>query len=265
MAVVLGAIAALVGVPRFALAQLDAFEFEIYPYQTHARGVAELESLNSFVAKGHAQGGGTARGDIPSDRMYRTAFEFTYGLTDKLEASAYVNLAHANADSFRYAGSKFRLRGSLFEQGQLPVDLGWYLELEWHKVPEFDDTELELEFKPIIEKDFGRLEIDLNPKVEKALNGPNQNKALEFGYGAGLYYNYWRVFSPGLEFYGGIGLIDDTDPIHEQQHYIFPVFRGILPYGLEYNLGAGFGLTRGSDQVLVKLNLEFEHFIGRLF
>jgi hypothetical protein len=256
----------LILLARPAVAQVDPFEFEVYPYQTVGKGVVELESLNSFVAKGHSEGGeGTARGDYPSRQMYRTAVELTYGLTSKLEAAAYINLAHPNGTSFVYAGSKFRLRGSLFEQGQLPVDLGWYLELEWHKVPQFDDTELELEFKPIIEKDFGRLEIDLNPKFEKALNGPDQSKAIEFGYAAGLYYNYWREFSPGLEFYGGVGLMDDSDPIHEQQHYIFPVFRGLLPYGLEYNFGAGFGLTRGSDQVITKLNIELERFVGSLF
>lgn len=259
---------ALLGVlvARRARAQVDPFEFEVYPYQTVGRGVAEIESLNSYVPKGHTEGdSGLSSGTLPSDLMYRTALEFTYGLTDEIEAAAYVNLAKPNSEPFRYAGSKFRVRGSLFEQGELPVDLGWYLELEWHKTPQFDDTELELEFKPIVEKDFGRLEIDLNPIFEKALNGPDQNKAIEFGYAAGLYYNYWHAFSPGVEFYGGVGLMDDADPLKEQNHYIFPVFRGALPYGLEYNFGAGFGLTRGSDQVITKVNIEFEHFIGALF
>jgi hypothetical protein len=176
-----------------------------------------------------------------------------------------LNLAHPDGSSLQYAGSKFRLRGSLFEQGQLPVDLGWYLELEWHKTPEFDGSELEFELKPIIEKDFGRFEIDLNPKVEKALTGPDKHKGFEFGYVAGLYYRYRRWLSPGLEFYGGVGLIDDSDPLHEQQHYIFPVVRGEFPGGIEYSLGPGIGLTRGSDQVIMKLNLEFEHFVGSLW
>ena len=43
------------------------------------------------------------------------------------------------------------------------------------------------------------------------------------------------------------------------------MLRGILPYGLEYDFGAGLGLTRGSDQVITKVNLELEHFIGNLF
>ncbi len=251
---------------RGAFAQVDPFEFEVYPAQTLGAGMIELESLNSFVPKGHSRGGlGTASGDYASNFMYRTSFELTYGLTDKLEAAAYLNLARPNGASLQYAGSKYRLRGSLFEQGELPIDLGWYLELEWHRIHQFDENQLEIEFKPIIEKDIGRLEIDLNPKFEKAIFvGPNKNRGFEFGYSAGIYYNWMRSFSPGLEFYGGIGLIDDNDPLHEQQHYIFPVIRGEFPGGIEYSVGPGLGLTRGSDQVITKFNLEIEHFVGAL-
>jgi hypothetical protein len=82
------------------LAQVDAFEFEVYPYQTLGQGMIELESLNSFVPKGHNRGGtGTSSGDFASNLMYRTAFELTYGLTDKIEAAAYLNLAHPNGTS----------------------------------------------------------------------------------------------------------------------------------------------------------------------
>ena len=244
-----------------ALAQVDNWEFEVYPAETLPKGMVELESLNSFSAKGH-QGEDEEYG---SNRMYRTAFELTYGLTEKIEAAAYLNLAHPNGASLQYAGSKYRLRGSLFEQGQLPIDLGWYLELEWNRVPQFNESELEVEFRPIITKQVGRLEIDLNPKFEKPIFvGPEKNHGFEFGYVAGIYYNYWRRLSPGLEFYGGIGKIDDSDPLNEQQHYIFPVVRGELPGGVEYNFGVGIGLSKGSDQIIPKLNIELERFVGAL-
>ena len=250
-----------------ARAQVDPFEFEVYPYQTLGKGMAELETLNSFVPSGHNHGdAGTSSGDLPSDKMYRTALEATYGLSEHVEGAAYLQLARPNAGSFQYAGSKFRLRGSLFEQGELPIDLGWYAELEWHRTPQFDASELEMEFKPIVAKDVGRFEIDLNPIFEKAIFvGPDKNKGFEFGYAAGVYYNYMRQISPGLEFYGGIGLIDDTDPLHEQQHYIFPVLRGALPGGIEYSFGPGIGLTRGSDRVVTKFNLELERFVRSFF
>ena len=82
-----------------ALAQVDPFEFEVYPYQTLGVGMVELESLNSVVPKGHTRGGnGTASGDFKSNLMYRTAFEVSYGLTDKIEAAVYLNLARPNGE-----------------------------------------------------------------------------------------------------------------------------------------------------------------------
>jgi hypothetical protein len=264
---ILFALLLAVGTRRVARAQVDSWEFEVYPAQTVGHGMIELESLNSIIAKGHNEGDeGTSSGDFPSNHMYRTALELTYGITDKIEAAVYLNLAKPTGADFQYAGSKYRVRGSLFEKGQLPVDLGWYVELEWHKTPQFDASELELELRPIIEKDFGPFEIDLNPLFEKAIFvGPDKNKGFEFGYVAGIYYSLKRWLSPGLEFYGGIGLIDDIDPLSDQQHYLFPVIRGELGSGFEYSFGPGIGLTRGSDQVIVKLNIEFEHFVGTMF
>jgi hypothetical protein len=250
---------------RPAAAQLDAFEFEVYPYRTMNRGMVELESLNSVIAKGHRDEGGTSAGTLPSQSMWRTAFELTYGLTDRIEAAAYVNLAKPSGRDLQYAGSKFRLRGSLFDQGQLPVDLGWYIELEYHRIPKFDDQKLELELKPIIQKDFGDFSVMLNPIFEKILVGSEEKKGWEFGYAHGIYYRWTRALSPGIEFYGGIGMLNKPDPSKEQQHYIFPIIRGNVGHGIEYNVGPGFGLTRGSDRVIVKFNLEIEKFVGAIF
>jgi len=249
-----------------ARAQVDPWEFEVYAAQTLGKGMLELEALNSFVAQGPDLGySGTAGGEIPSNQMYRGALEATYGLTDNLEAAAYINTAHPNAEGMQYAGSKLRLRGSLFEQGELPVDLGWYLELEWNNTPQFDDEQLELELKPIVSKDLGPFSVALNPKFVKVLVGPGNSEGVEFGYSAAAYYRWTRWISPGIEFYGGIGLMDQIDPGREQQHYVFPVLRGELPGGIEYNLGPGFGLTPGSDHVIAKFNIELERFIGALF
>jgi hypothetical protein len=256
----------LVALAQPARAQVDAWEFEVYPAQTVGKGMLELEGLNSFVAKGPDSGySGTASGDIPSDQMYRGSLEVTYGLLDNVEAAAYVNIAKPEDEGIRYAGAKFRFRGSLFEQGELPVDLGWYVEFEWNKTPQFDDEKVEFELKPIVSRDLGPFTVSLNPKFEKVLDGPGSSDGFEFGYAAGISYRWKRWLSPGVEFYGGIGLVDDIDPTKEQQHYVFPVVHGELPGGIEYSLGPGFGLTPGSDRVIAKVNIELERFIGSLF
>jgi hypothetical protein len=249
-----------------AAAQIDPWEFEVYPYATESRGVAELETDNAVVANGHSQGGnGTAAGTFRSQGMWYSGNELTYGLTDRIETAAYLSFAQPSGHGFWWAGDKLRLRGRLFDEDVLPVNLGWYVELEWHKTPQFDDADLELELKPIIEKDFGRVSLILNPVFEKPLYGRGHDQGFEFGYRNGAYYRLTRYFSPGVEFYGGVGLIDDNDPLSEQQHYIFPVVWGELPHGIEYNVGPGFGLTGGSDRVIVKFNFEVERFIGSLF
>jgi hypothetical protein len=250
-----------------ASAQLDPYEFEVYSYATEPRGMIEVESDNAVIANGHSHPGtGTNdAGTYPSQGMWYTGEEVTYGLTDRIEAAAYVTFAQPSGHGFWWAGDKLRLRGRLFDEETLPVNLGWYVELEWHKTPQFDDADLELELKPIIEKDFGRLSLMLNPVFEKPLYGSGHDQGFEFGYRNGIYYRWRRYFSPGVEFYGGVGLIDDNDPLNDQQHYIFPVVWGELPNGIEYSVGPGFGLTSGSDHVIVKFNLGLETFVGSLF
>jgi hypothetical protein len=251
---------------RTLAAQVDPWEFEVYPYLTESRGTIELETDNAVVANGHSNpGSGTAKGTYPSQGMWYNAYALTYGLTDRIEAAAYLTMAQPSGHGYWWAGDKARLRGRLFDQGTLPVDLGWYVELEWHKTPQFDDADLELELKPIIEKDFGRLSVVLNPVFEKPLYGRGHDQGFEFGYRNGAYFRWLRYLSPGVEFYGGVGLMDDTEPLNDQQHYIFPVMWGELPHGFEYNVGPGFGLTGGSDHVIVKFNIEAERFVGAIF
>jgi hypothetical protein len=252
--------------PQAARSQVDSWEFEVYPYATEQRGMVELEMLNGVVPNGHnTPGSGLSLGTFPSQGSWFNSLELTYGVTDRIEAAAYIDNTQVSGHGYWYSGSKFRLRGRLFDEGVLPVDLGWYAELEWHKIDQFDDAELEIEFKPIIEKDIGRFTFNFNPIFEKPITGPDKNRGFEFGYANGMYYRWMRYLSPGVEFYGGIGLIDDNDQLSDQQHYIFPVAWGELPRGIEYSIGPGFGLTRNSDHVLLKFNLELERFVGAIF
>ncbi len=248
-----------------ALAQLDPWEFEVYGYKTVPRGMLEIESLNSVVLNGSRHGEkGTAKGTVPSQSMWRTSIEMTYGLTDRIEAAMYVNLAKPRGDDVQYAGSKWRLRGRLFDEGQLPVDVGWYFELAYKRTPKYDDQKLELELRPIFQRDVGDFSFIVSPKFEKILVGSEEKEGWEFGYVSGIYYRWMRAFSPGVEFYGAIGMMKHPDPTREQQHYIFPVVHGEYR-GIEYSVGPGFGLTHGSDRTLVKFNLGLEKYIGALF
>jgi hypothetical protein len=41
--------------PSKVVAQLDPWEFEVYPYATEPRGMVELETDNAVIANGHSE------------------------------------------------------------------------------------------------------------------------------------------------------------------------------------------------------------------
>jgi hypothetical protein len=148
-------------------------------------------------------------------------------------------------------GPHFRL----FEAGGWK--LGGALEIEWQRQPQYVDNQLGIDFHPIIERDFGPIRILLNPAVEKSLIGPDAGKGLEFSYGAKVAYQWKRWCSPGVEFYGNVGKIDDTDPLRRQEHYIMPVVDAQLTDAWHLTAGAGLVMTRGSDQVITKFAVKY--------
>src|SRR5215469_18102084 len=102
--VAIGIIAIVLG--GRAAAQIDPWEFEVLPYQTEKRGMIELETNNAVVANGHSQGGnGTAAGTFRSQGMWYSADEFIYGLTDRIEAAAYLTLAQPEGHGLWWAGN----------------------------------------------------------------------------------------------------------------------------------------------------------------
>src|SRR5207245_1559435 len=119
------------------------------------------------------------------------------------------------------------------------------------------ESDLELEFRPIVSRDLGRFSVDLNPSFELPTVS-RERRTLEFNYGARVYYRLSRDFVPGIEFFGDIGQIRRPDAAREQEHYVFPVLYGRLARGLKFVAGPGFGLTRASDPVLLKLGIEYE-------
>ena len=90
-----------------------------------------------------------------------------------------------------------------------------------------------------------------------------ERRTLEFAYAARVYYRLSRDLQPGLEFFGAIGQIRDVDRSQAQEHYVFPTLYGRLWRGLKFAVGPGFGLTRASDPVILKLIMEYE-FVGLL-
>jgi hypothetical protein len=211
-----------------------------------------VENLSTFVANGRATDDDEE--DEPRHRLLRTSLEYNYGLTDKIDVAGYLDLQKPNGDEVEYAGSRYRARGALWDKGRYPLDLGWYLEAS---VPHEDEADLEFEFRPLVSRDLGRFTVDLNPTFELPAVG-DERRTLHFDYGARGYYRWSRLFQPGVEFFGDLGEIRDVEPSRAQEHYVLPVVYMRFARGFGLSLGTAFGLTRASDPVIVKLQVEYE-------
>lgn len=242
----------LVGLILGASAPAHAFnyyEMEVYPYRTAAKGEVELENSTAYTTLGTRESGA-------NDNLLRNSVELSYGLTSRWEVAAYGDFNYdTGTGESHFAGSRYRVRTRFFEKGQLPVDLGAYVELE---MPKHDEDTQELDVKAIIEKDFGRWTIDLNPAFEKVLKGENSSETWEFHYAAAVIYRAAERWQPRLEFFGETGPIDEPEPADEQIHLISPaVDYRVTPF-FHVRAGVAFGLTDASEQRLIRTKLEYE-------
>lgn len=264
-----------------AHADIDPFEFQIYGYYTEGKGDLDPELLHSFVTLGHKTPftGTSQESSVAPLHMMRNAMEFEYGLTDKIDFAYYVNTVTPFFAGMgtQYAGSKFRFHGRWWEENQLPINVGWYLETEWWD-KRFNKNTVEQEFMLILQKDIGRWTITLNaPDFEFALVGPSREEGLEFGYRAEARYLINPKLALAVQGYGSSGPLKQSDPISEQQHYVMPTVWTVIPApdswflaedaamskAIPIELGLGFGLTKFSDTLLFRLTVYFGGSGGR--
>jgi hypothetical protein len=239
------------------LADVDPFEFQVYGYHTQGKGNLDPELLSSYIVAGHKEGEGGTSGTFASQSMMRYAIELEYGLTDRTDFAYYLNLARPDGQDFQYAGSKFRFRGRFAEAGELPVDLGWYSEIEWWS-SKFNDDHLESEMMLTMQKDIENWTFILNaPDVSKVIIGDNHKEVFEIGWRGEISYQMNKGERFGLQFYGSPGRVDNATPVTQQQHYLIPTVHTVLFDAIPSSIGLGFGLTPGSDLFFLKANLHF--------
>jgi len=236
--------------PAFAL---NYFELEVYPYQTAAKGELEIENSTAYTDRGTNEIGVVNN----NDGLLRTSAELTYGITNKLEMSAYTDGSHSQGGGWQRDGQRYHARMRFFEKGELPVDLGAYVELEQ---PRHDVDQREVEFRGIAEKDIGRWTYDFNPIFEKVLKGANVDAGWDLQYAAAAIYRMNERYHPRLDFFGDFGPLSHFSPASAQRHLISPALDVRFTPTFHILTGVAFGVTRASEQRLVRVQIEKEFY-----
>jgi len=208
------------------------------------KGELELEYQSDVTVDGNSQKNGANRHQ----------FELSYGVTDNWNSAVYGIFTDAPGRKFRYSAFKWENIYQLFEPGSQWLDAGLYLE---YLVPAASqNTTQSLEFKLLLEKHTGSWLHTLNLVLGKQFGTSVRDTT--FGYAWRSKWEVARTFNPGFEAFATIGPLRRFRPVDQQSHLVGPVVYGKLTDHLKYEAGYLFGLTRGSVDGNVKLNLEFE-------
>lgn len=169
-----------------------------YPYQTLPKGRIEVEQVVDLVPMRVAREKADGTRDAVTALRSRLQTELEIGVRDRLELGLYFSFqqsATADTPAMRFDGLKQRLRYRFAEEGDLPVDLGVYVE-----VAEFFN-EIEFEQKLLLSRRFGYLTLVSNLWVEqeyyfqteewKLIYNPTLGGTFEFSPNLMLGLEYW--------------------------------------------------------------------------
>ncbi len=247
----------------FALCAAIAFQFSAAP----ARATDEIQVYNAEIAPLHTftlqqhlnyvwSGSQTPDfdGGIAPYHSLNGTPELAYGVTPWYEIGLYAPFSFEEDGTFVPGGVKLR---HLFVSPNAAERKFFYgLNTEFsYQTPRFSQSAFAIEFRPIVGvRDLG-WEFIVNPIVDMSFGSTG---SIDFAPAARLARSITSDVMLGVEYYSDYGPLGNFSPLDQQQHSVFGVI-DFTAFGLDVNLGVGFGLTDASDKIVTKL------IIGRAF
>ncbi len=232
--------------PRLVSAQ-DNYEIQVYGAQTMEKNATMFELHSNFTFDGSKL---IENGVLPTHHILHETIEITHGFTDWLEIGFYFFNAVGDNNRTSYVGSHIRPRVMLPEKYKFPVGLSFSAEVGFQKRA-YSEDEFGLELRPIIDKKLDKLYLSFNPVFGKSFQGLNASEGFVFSPNFKISYDISKVFSPGIEYYGSLGVLNNLPPAN-QQHQIFLNLDIDIHPDWELSVGYGFGLTTSTDNSILK-------------
>jgi len=245
-----GACALAMGAVLRAGAQ-DSYEIQVYGSETVPPGSTMVELHSNFTIEGERN---TVNGVLPSHHALHETLEITHGFTPWFETGFYVFSSVQPHEGWEWVGDHIRPRVRVPEEWHWPVGVSLSTEFGYQRRRFSEDT-WTWELRPIIDKQWDKWYFAVNPAFEKSVRGANTKEDFEFAPSAKLSYDLTKLVSLGVEWYGTFGPITGLQTGSGTQQQIFPVIDLNFSPEWEFNFGVGVGLTRSTDDLLVKLIL----------
>jgi hypothetical protein len=229
----------------------DSYEIQVYPSELVQKGHTMVELHSNYTVEGERQ---VVNGVLPSNDAFHETLEITHGFTSWFETGFYVFSSIQPHRGWEWVGDHIRPRVAIPKEWNWPVGLSLSTEVGFVS-RRYSEDDWSWEIRPIIDKQIGRWYFSINPASEKSISGLNAGGGYEFAPAVKVSYQLAEPIDIGIEYYAGLGNITHWSRGGDQQHQIFPTIDLNVSPDWEINFGVGVGLTRSTDDLILKLIL----------
>lgn len=226
----------------------DNYEIQVYGADTVEPRTTMVEFHTNFTANGSKV---VTDGVNPTDDALHETIEITQGFNDWFETGFYIFTSARSGDGWDWVGDHIRPRFRVPPKWHWPVGVSISNEIGYQR-RRFSPDSWTWEIRPIVDKKLGPWYLAFNPTIDKSLHGASVPQGFEFSPNVKVSYDFTKVFTAGLEYYGSLGPIGSFDPIAEQEQQIFPAIDLNVSPDWELNFGVGVGLTHSTDHLIIK-------------
>lgn len=229
-----------------AWAQTD--EIQVYNAQIAAPGVINLTWHDNYTPDGLKTP--AFPGGVTPDHALNGVPEWALGVTPWWEAGLYMPLYTVTAGRLEADGFKLRSLFVVPDAASRSFFYGVNFEFSFN-TRHWDPDKYTQEVRPIIGWRAGRWDVIVNPVLDNSWKGFSR---LDFAPESRIDYKFNKLWAIAVEEYADFGPLKAFRPLPLQSHQLFGVvdFDG-APLNVEF--GAGVGLTRGTDGLVLKLIL----------
>ncbi len=228
-----------------ALAAPD--EIQVYTEELNAPGAFGLEQHINYTLEGQRLP--EYAGQMTSHHVMQITPEFSYGLSDTLEAGLYVPLAFTPSGDTLLNGLRVRLKyiarreegGKLFYG--LNVEVG-------RDTPRTSDSLSGMEVRPIVGYRDEQWLVSFNPILNLGL-AANVTHQPQFAPAMKLTRRVNAVMRSGFEYYGEYGALTHMLSVNQRAHSLYAV-ADVEMEGWDVNFGIGHGFVNTRDTWVMK-------------
>lgn len=244
----------MLGARRAGAQEVPTFP-RVYQWETPPAGWLELSLWETYVP---TSGLPYQRFDLDVTRrhLWAHSVEVEYGVTDRLSLAGYADFDDPTGRALSFTQARVEARYRLFDRYQRFLNPALYLEWSWPRgsygAPE------ELEARLILERDLGDLRLVLNPILTRAVSGDESQRVTSLGLAAGVYERRFWVAQPGVELFWSTGAIGHWPAFRQQYFLLGPSADVHFTQAFGLHVSAGFGVTDGTDDLMVRGFLTYQ-------